>query len=166
MSPIGTFANVCAGLLASNPEAPNRLENMKKCIESIATESQRCRAILRRLRDYTRKTPRQRTACGMNAVLRESVDLIVHDLRRHDVKVRYQLALLTAIVSSDRIQLQHVMIDLLTNARDAMLDVEVPRRVILLRSRIEGDFVVVEVADGGSGLPASQRGSIFEPSLP
>ncbi len=163
MSAIGTFATVCTGLLESKSETANWFDNVKKCIESIATENQRCRAILRRLRDYTRKAPRQRAPCDVNAVLREAVDLIVNELRRHDVKIRQDLAPRTALVAGDRIQLQQVIINLLTNARDAMLDVEVPRRVVLLRSRMEGDFVAVEVSDAGSGLPAGQNGEIFEP---
>jgi nitrogen-specific signal transduction histidine kinase len=43
-----------------------------------------------------------------------------------------------------------------------MLHVDPPRRVVLLRSRMEGQFVAVEVADRGTGLPAEQNGSIFE----
>jgi PAS domain S-box-containing protein len=163
MSAIGTFATVCAGLLESQPETWNRLENMKTCIESIAAENQRCRAILRRLRDYTRKAPQQRTAFDLNGVLRESVNLIVHELRRHDVKVHYDLASSTALVSGDRIQLQQVIINLLTNARDAMLHVDPSRRVVWLRSRTEGESVAIEVADHGVGLPAGQNGRIFEP---
>jgi PAS domain S-box-containing protein len=163
MSAIGTFATVCAGLLESKPETLNRLESMKQCVEAIAAENQRCRAILRRLRDYTRKAPRQLTACDLNAVLLESVDLIVHELLRHDVKVRCELAPSTALVNGDRIQLQQVIINLLTNARDAVLHVDRSRRVVLLRSSIQGDFVAVEVADQGIGLPAEQSDGIFEP---
>jgi C4-dicarboxylate-specific signal transduction histidine kinase len=99
----------------------------------------------------------------LNAVLRESVDLIVHELRRHDVKVLCELARSTLLVSADRIQLQQVIINLLTNARDAMLHVDPPRRVVLLRSRADGDSVIVEVADQGSGIPTEESGRIFEP---
>jgi PAS domain S-box-containing protein len=163
MSAIGTFATVCSGLLESKTDGSDRHETVKKCVEAIAAENQRCRAILRRLRDYTRKAPLQRTACDVNAVLRESVDLIVHELRRHEVKVRYELVPATALVSGDRIQLQQVVINLLTNARDAMLHTDPPRRVVRLRSRIEDGFVVVDVADQGLGLPPDQNGGIFEP---
>jgi len=163
MSAIGTFATVCSGLLESKTDGPDRQQTMKKCIEAIAAENQRCRAILRRLRDFTRKAPLQRTACDVNVVLRESVDLIVHELRRHDVKVRYELAPSTMLVSADRIQLQQVVINLLTNARDAMLNTDPPRRVVRLRSKIEDGFVAVEVADHGQGLDPEQNGSIFEP---
>jgi len=163
MSAIGTFTTVCSGLLESKTDRPDRQETFKKCVEAIAAENQRCRAILRRLRDYTRKAPLQRTACDMNVVLRESVDLIVHELRGHEVKVRYELAPATAFVSGDRIQLQQIIINLLTNARDAMLHADPRRRVVRLRSRIEDSFVTVEVADQGQGLPPDQNGTIFEP---
>jgi PAS domain S-box-containing protein len=164
MSAIGTFATVCARHLQSEPpDNLDRSETLKQCIDAIAAENQRCRAILRRLRDYTRKAPRRRTACDLNAVLRESVDLIVHELRRHDVKVLCELARSTPLVSADRIQLQQVIINLLTNARDAMLHVDPSRRVVLLRSRADGDSVIVEVADQGSGIPHEESSRIFEP---
>ncbi|HEV3300054.1 MAG TPA: ATP-binding protein [Planctomycetaceae bacterium] len=164
MSAIGTFATVCAGhLQLEPPDNLDRSETLKQCIEAIAAENQRCRAILRRLRDYTRKTPRRRTACDLNAVLRESVDLIVHELRRHDVKVVCELDRSTPPVCGDRIQLQQVIINLLTNARDAMLHVDPLRRVVVLRSQAAGDSVVLEVEDQGSGIPQEESGRIFEP---
>jgi PAS domain S-box-containing protein len=164
MSAIGTFATVCAKHLQSKPaENWNRLENVKQCIAAITAENQRCRAILRRLRDYTRKTPQHRTACDMNAVLRESIDLILHELRRIDIKVCCELAPSMPLVSGDQTQLQQVIINLLTNARDAMLPVDPSRRVVVLRSRVEGDSVTIEVEDQGIGLPVEESGRIFEP---
>jgi len=163
MSAIGTFATVCASLLKSEPLTANRLENIRQCIESITAENQRCRAILRRLRDYTRKAPRQRTACDLNAVINESLDLILHELQRDNVKVRRKLAPSAVLVSGDRIQLQQVIINLLTNARDALVHVDPARRVVALRSEADGEFVTIEVADQGIGLPAEENDRLFEP---
>jgi PAS domain S-box-containing protein len=164
MSAIGTFATVCAKHLQSYPpEGALEPEKLKQCIEGIASENERCRVILRRLRDYTRKAPPHRTACDLNAVLRESIDLILHELRRLDIKVRYELTPSLPLVSGDQVLLQQVIINLLTNARDAMLQVDPSRRVVVLRSRAEGDCATIEVADQGIGLPAEESNRIFEP---
>jgi len=164
MSAIGTFATVCANHLQSKPpENLDRLENAKQCIDAIKAENERCRAILRRLRDYTRKTPRHRIACDLNVVLQESIDLILHELQRFDIKVRCELAPSMPLVNGDQIQLQQVIVNLLTNARDAMLHVDPSRRVVTVRSRVEADSVTIEVSDQGAGLPAQESCRIFEP---
>jgi PAS domain S-box-containing protein len=164
MSAIGTFATVCAKQLETDSsESAVQPEKLKQCIDGIAAENQRCRLILRRLRDYTRKTPSRRILCDLNAVLRESTDLILHDLRRLDIKVHCDLNPSTPLVSADPIQLQQVIINLLTNARDAMLPVDASRRVVVLRSRPQGESVMIEVADQGIGLPTEDGVRIFEP---
>jgi PAS domain S-box-containing protein len=164
MSAIGTLATVCIKALQSEPpEERNRLANLQQWIEDIAAENQRCRAILRRLRDYSRKTRSDRAVCDLNTVLRESAELISNELRRFGVKIRFDLARSLPVVMADRIQLEQVVVNLVTNARDAMLDVDPSRRVIVLRSATDGDAVSIEVEDRGIGLPTQSAGRIFEP---
>jgi PAS domain S-box-containing protein len=164
MSAIGTLATVCIkALQLEPPEERNRLVNLQQWIEDIAAENQRCRAILRRLRDYSRKTRSDRAVCDLNTVLRESAELISNELRRFGVKIRFDLARSLPVVMADRIQLEQVVVNLVTNARDAMLDVDPSRRVIVLRSATDGDAVSIEVEDRGIGLPTQAAGRIFEP---
>jgi len=164
MSAIGTLATVCLKALQSKPpEEREGLANLQQWIEGMAAENQRCREILRRLRDYSRRTLPERAFCDVNMVLRESAELIVNELRRFDVKIHFELARSLPVVMADRIQLQQVVVNLLTNARDSMLDVESSRRVIVVRSGAEGDVARIEVEDRGIGLPIPDADRIFEP---
>lgn len=164
MSAIGTFATVCAKAIRSmSPEERDRLHVLEQCIEDIAAENERCREILRRLRDYSRKTPWRRVPCDVNAVLRESVSLIANELQRFEVKVRLELAPSIPVIIADPIQLQQVVINLLSNARDALLEVAPARRMIVLRSTAETDSVRIDVEDQGIGLPPDGAKRIFEP---
>jgi signal transduction histidine kinase len=56
-------------------------------------------------------------------------------------------------------QLQQVFLNLFLNARDAM-----PRGGWLsVTTRIDGDRVIAEIADTGSGIPAEQLARIYDP---
>jgi two-component system sensor histidine kinase HupT/HoxJ len=58
-------------------------------------------------------------------------------------------------------QIHSVLVNLIDNALDAVREAQNPRVVIATRS--EGDFAVVEVKDNGRGVPEALRSQIFEP---
>ena len=64
-----------------------------------------------------------------------------------------------AIVSGIEHQLQQVFLNLFLNARDAM-----PRGGWLsVATQLDGDRVIAEIADTGSGIPAEQLARIYDP---
>ena len=66
-------------------------------------------------------------------------------------------------VRADRIHMQQVILNLATNALDAMLD-SVPegRRLVLRTELSEGSKVAVSIADTGTGIPSDQLARVFE----
>lgn len=65
-------------------------------------------------------------------------------------------------VIGDRAQLEQVVMNLTVNAAEAIAETGRPGR-IEVRTRTEGDAVVLEVADDGPGIPADLRDRVFEP---
>ena len=66
-------------------------------------------------------------------------------------------------VSGDRIQLQQVLLNLITNAIDSMVAKE-GARVLCVRSEgDDGGNVIVSVADTGTGIGSQELGRIFNP---
>ena len=64
-----------------------------------------------------------------------------------------------AIVSADADRLSQVLINLISNAIKYN-DAENPE--VVIRSRIDGEQYIIEVADNGSGIPEEERGRIFD----
>jgi signal transduction histidine kinase len=63
----------------------------------------------------------------------------------------------------DRVQLQQVMMNLVSNSIDAMNDVDRTRELTVKSQRAENDQLMVSVSDTGVGLPPQQESQIFNP---
>ena len=80
---------------------------------------------------------------------RDSIDL--------DIDVPKGLALI-----APRVELQQVLLNLILNARDALLARPAPRQMLISFQRLNGD-VIVRVGDNSVGIPAENIDRIFEP---
>jgi two-component system C4-dicarboxylate transport sensor histidine kinase DctB len=76
--------------------------------------------------------------------------------------VDVQLALPPAArVACDAYRLEQVLLNLVSNALDAMKDA--PRKQLRIDARIDGDRIHVAVADSGCGMPDAVMQRLFEP---
>jgi two-component system sensor kinase FixL len=67
-----------------------------------------------------------------------------------------------AEVRGDRIRLQQVLLNLVTNALDAMKDA--PARILTVHAAMDApDTVTVGVGDSGPGIPEASREAVFQP---
>jgi signal transduction histidine kinase len=101
----------------------------------------------------------ERIEVDLNAVIGDVFSLLEHQFEVSRIKVRRELATEPLPVSGIEHQLQQVFLNLFLNARDAM-----PRGGWLsVATRIEGDRVIAEIADTGSGIPSDQLARIYDP---
>jgi signal transduction histidine kinase len=85
------------------------------------------------------------------------------DLQRHRIRIQAEPNLQVPQVRGDPIQLQQVLLNLITNAIDSM-SAKDGARVLCVRSEIhDGGRVVVSVADTGTGIGSKERERIFDP---
>lgn len=161
LNAISNFATASHRLLES--DTSEKLESLKEYVQAIVDQSRRSAAILRRLRDFSRRTPTQKDQCDLNQILLESFELVSPELRRNNTRVRLDLSNVLPFVLADRVQIQQVVINLLTNAMDALRSQSPERRQMTIRSREEAEFVVFEVEDSGPGIPPDVAQRLFEP---
>src|SRR5205814_3505326 len=101
---------------------------------------------------------------SVNQVLKDAVELLAYELRVANVDVRVDLPDDLPLVWADGHQLRQVAVNLIANARQAMLDTPPPRRLSLAaRSDDSSRSVRVEIADTGPGIPQEIQARIFEP---
>ncbi len=137
------------------------LDDLNEFNDGVRRASQRANEIIQRLREFAGKSEQSREPIDLNEVVHDSIDLVAFEARQCDAIVRTDLQDGLPPVTGDRIQCEQVLVNLLHNAYEALAKVDSPRRV-LVRSRLTGDQIEIQVEDNGPGIPFNQHSKIFE----
>ena len=158
---IVTNADACLSWLASDKP---QLEQARQAAERIVRDGHRAGDIIKSIRALAKKTTSEMTQLDINGVIEEVLVLMGGELRRHDIMLETELTSGLAPVVADRIQIQQVILNLVTNAIEAMSMITGRSRVLRLSTRPEGTgAVLMAVADMGTGLDQVAKDRIFEP---
>jgi two-component system, NtrC family, sensor kinase len=149
-----TFAE---DLLIDAPEDDPRREDY----ETILREAMRCRQIVRDLLDYSRMEKPHRQDTNLNRVVERAIALAAKQAVFRDVQLDLDLQDDLPAVLADPNQMQQVIVNLVTNAADAM-DHRGPLRIVT-RCCNAVRSVNLCVSDKGCGIPADDVAQIFEP---
>ena len=152
-----TNAHACLRWLAG--DTPN-LEEARAAAMRIVKDGTRAAEIIGRIRLHFEKGTPQRELLDVNEVIREMILLLRGELARYSISVRPELAADLPQVMGDRVQLQQVMMNLVSNSIDAMKDLDGSRELAIKSRRAENEQLMVSVSDTGVGLPL-QAGQIF-----
>ena len=117
--------------------------------------------IINHLRTFGRAAPVSREPVSVNQVIEESLSLMREQLKLRSITVSLELAPENPIVMASSIRLEQVFMNLLTNARDALVDSM--KKSILIRSWVKDGSVWLEFEDSGSGVPPALQQRIFDP---
>lgn len=130
--------------------------------EKIRKAADRCARIVQTFLAMARQKAPEREAITLNEIVGAALDMSEYGLRAAGVSVVRDLTDAPTALSADGDQLHQVVMNLITNALQAMEDLSGPK-VLTLSTRREGEAVVLEVSDTGPGVPADLRARIFEP---
>jgi C4-dicarboxylate-specific signal transduction histidine kinase len=161
LSGIITNANTCLRMLAANP--PN-VDGARETARRTIRDVNRASEVITRLRALFSKQGIAPQPVDLNEAIREVIALCLSKLQRNRAILRLELADDLPLVMGDRVQLQQVMLNLLTNAAEAMSGIEDRQRRLLIRTEPdEGDCVRVIVQDAGVGFDPQDADRLFEP---
>ena len=153
-----TSANSCLHWLAG--DVPN-LDKARAAALRIVNDGTRASEIISRIRLLFQKSTPQRELADINEAIREMIVLLRGEATRHNITVRTELAADLPQVMGDRVQLQQVMMNLMTNSIDAMKEVDGTRELVIKSQRVENEQILVSVSDTGMGLPQELAEQIF-----
>jgi PAS domain S-box-containing protein len=126
-----------------------------------------------RVLSFARKAPLQRTPLDLDPLLQETMSVLQRTLPE-TIAIELEPARESLVVNADGTQVQQILLNLATNARDAMphggtLTLRLTPVTLIEASlgghpeRRAGAFACLTVADTGTGIPANIRDRIFEP---
>ncbi len=133
-------------------------------VNTINQSAERCMHIVRNFLALARQNPPQHTSVALNAVVEEALALLTYALRVDDIDLQLQLAVDLPPLWADPHQLHQVVVNLLTNAHQALRAAAAPRRLTLAtRYDPARGLASLEVGDTGPGIPPELQARIFEP---
>jgi PAS domain S-box-containing protein len=145
-----------------NRDVPN-LTEAQQAISSAVSAADRASEVLTRIRALLRKDKPEYFAIDINSVIQDVLALTNSTLQARNVLVRTRLPADLPQVLGDRIGLQQVIMNLITNGTDAMSSITDRSRILHIESQVESsDSILVAVEDVGTGFDPGIAERIFD----
>jgi two-component system C4-dicarboxylate transport sensor histidine kinase DctB len=137
-----------------DPEITQILGTMDKVVDRLS-------ALTGHLKTFARKETRTSMQADLGAIIANALDLVDHKLRAFGVDVEYRRLRAPITVSANPVHVEQVLINLFSNAADAMEHRAI--RVLSIGIVRRGAGVEIAVADTGQGIEPSEIGNLFDP---
>jgi signal transduction histidine kinase len=155
------------GLFVGNALELLRLGNLQaqakaiSDLEAAQDQIKRAADMIHHLRMFSRAPEARYRPVAVNEVVLAAFQFVREKLRLADVAASHCLAPEKPSVYGCRIQLEQVMVNLISNAADAMQDTET--KVLAVATIVTADSVEIAVRDSGVGIPTDVLPNIFDP---
>ena len=153
------FAQELEGLL---PE-PVRTVQISDYLGEIIKNADTMRKIIDSLRAYTRKTIEHVEQVDVNSVIDEALSLLSRQLDSRGIEFSRDFARDLPKVVANAVQLEQVIINLVSNSREAIAETGRGHGRITIGTRPAGKLVEIRVSDDGIGMNEGTRAKIFNP---
>ncbi|MEA2723185.1 MAG: hypothetical protein QOH59_956 [Gemmatimonadales bacterium] len=154
-----------AGLAELLLERPPHPELPREHLRVIHDQAERAGRIVRNLLTFARKGVAEKAAVDLRDVVARTSLLITYELQLHGIELESDLSPEGAVVLGDRYELQQVLLNLVTNAVQAVsaLPEGKPRRITLSTSLTDDGKAMLLVRDTGPGVPPHLAPYLFTP---
>jgi C4-dicarboxylate-specific signal transduction histidine kinase len=157
------LGNAHAAQLLLEESEPD-LNQLRDILSDIVADDERGGEVIRRLRLLLKRGEVQFQPLRANELVEEVLKLLRSELVDRGVTALAELAPGLPVLQADRVQLQQVLINLVTNACDAMADMPPKARALIIRTELDGnDIVSISVCDAGPGIAEGNLDRVFEP---
>jgi len=153
LSTISAFAQIL--------ERDTLTESQRESVEVIRSETMRASQVVRDLLTFARRSENEVGPICMNELVERTMRLRMHDLTSRGVVCDTVLAADLPYVTADARQIQQVLLNLLTNASQAMTPSG--GGTLRIETKQDDDRVLLEITDSGPGISPAVRAHIFEP---
>lgn len=150
------------GLRLLRRDVPD-VDSAIRVLERVETTTRRISTIVRHTHDQITSGRQDLRQIDLPELAAGTCDLLARDMRNSGVRLLLDYDDDVPAVMGDFVDLQQVLINLINNARDAMLELGRAEKPISVRVRALEDQVEVSVADVGRGIGQADLDRLFQP---
>ena len=155
---IGLFVGNALDLIQLGTADPERISSE---LDNAMHQVRKASEIISHLRTFGRAAPVSREPVLINDVIMRALSLMQEQFRLRQIDLNLKLCDDNPLVLGNAIQLEQVLINLLTNARDAVSLSAI--RTISIECVVDAPFVELVISDTGAGIPEGLEKRIFDP---
>ena len=141
--------------------------DLNQVVNELNNQVDRAAEIIDHLKEYGRKSDFTREKVDINKSIKNVLDIVGKQLNLQNIEVKLDLTDTLSPILAHNNRLQQVIFNLVTNARDAIIQKREAgmgsnSRIIRIHSFGHEDRVAITVSDTGIGIPKAARDKIFE----
>ncbi|HTI03788.1 MAG TPA: ATP-binding protein [Gemmatimonadales bacterium] len=139
--------------------------DQRETVQMMYDEATRIGRITSNLLAFARSGSKERTLVDLNEIVRRTYALRSYHLTTLNITVKLELDETNPRTWANGSEMQQMLLNLLINAEQALLEVP-EHREITIRTRTSGaadDWVQLQIADTGPGIPGEIQEKIFDP---
>jgi two-component system sensor histidine kinase TtrS len=162
--PLATITNYARGCIRRLRSGEADTTEMLEALESVSGQAERAAELIRSIRDFVRKSDRQRQSVELNEIIREVAGLLDLEVESSGARVTLDLVEPSPRITADVIQVEQALFNLARNAIEAMSDRPSRRRRLTIATAVNGSGgVEVAVRDTGPGMAENILEDMFHP---
>jgi len=143
-------------LIQRRPERVN-----PQTIQTLRDQVQRINQIIQQMKDFAHPTDMRCATAPLNDIVEQAIDMVRFDPRFKSVEVKREFDLAAGSIALLPQALEQVLVNLFSNALDAMSTT--PSPVLTIRTQRRESCCVIDVIDNGQGIEAKHMPRLFEP---
>jgi signal transduction histidine kinase len=160
LSAIITNANAGRRLIDKGKEDP---ETLRDILVNVASDGHRAHEIIQNVRNTIKKGDAIRHPINLNELVTKVAHVVRPDAVAYSCEVETSLARDLPLIEGDPVQIQQVLVNLVSNALDAMRQTPPNQRKVEISTRGNGDGEVrLSVRDHGTGIRSGVHEQLFD----
>ena len=112
--------------------------------------------------DFSKPSEPKLVLTDINQPIEEAINLSSVTLRKSGIKIEKTLAKDLPLCHADPLLIEEVILNLITNATEAMKNVDGDKKIDVTSS-VKNDRIIVRVSDSGPGVTPDLKDKIFDP---
>ncbi len=154
--------NVYLNTMEKMYDRGDRPEQLKQIFKQLQSASNKIESVIRRVMDFSKPSEPNFASTDINGPIEEAINLSSVTFRKRGINFEKALAGDMPWCRVDSQLIEQVILNLFTNAAEAMKNVEGEKR-IEVTSSMENDCITVRVCDSGPGVPIHVKEKVFDP---
>jgi two-component system sensor histidine kinase DctS len=132
-------------------------------LDETMAQARRSAEIVRRIRGFVRQRTAGTEDCAVAALAANALALLQGEMRQRQSRAEVRIPATLPPVRGDRVLLEQVLLNLLSNSLQAMQATPVERRVVELEAEVVEGRMEIRVLDRGTGIDDALAEQVFAP---